>query len=73
MAEDAALQRWTVQVEAVHVVLRGVVVKNGQITGNCKRKRKVTGLERFDVMEKVNSQFLVRQQVRLHLSALSSW
>lgn len=38
VAENAAFQGWTVQVEAVHVVLRGVVVKNGQITGNCKRK-----------------------------------
>lgn len=37
VAENAALQRGTVQVEAVHVVLRGVIVKNGQITGNCKR------------------------------------
>lgn len=36
MAENAALQRGTVQVEAVHVLLSGVIVKNGQITGNCK-------------------------------------
>lgn len=41
MAENAAFQGWTVQVEAVHVVLRGVIVENGQITGNCKRKRDV--------------------------------
>lgn len=47
-AENAAFQGWTVQVEAVHVVLRGVVVKNGQITGNCKRKRKVYNESGFD-------------------------
>lgn len=41
VSENAALQGWTVQVEAVGVVLRGVVVENGQITGNCKRKRPV--------------------------------
>lgn len=41
VAENAALQGWTVQVEAVLVVLRGVIVKNGQITGNCKRNGKV--------------------------------
>lgn len=41
VAENAALPGWTVQVEAVRVVLRGVVVKNGQITGNCERKCKI--------------------------------
>lgn len=34
VAENAALQCWTVQVEAVHVVLRRLIVKYGQITGN---------------------------------------
>lgn len=48
VAENAALQGWTVQVEAVHVVLRGVKVKNCQITGNCKRKRKVYNESGFD-------------------------
>lgn len=48
VAENAALQGWTVQVEAVDVVLRGIIVKNGQITGNCKRKRKVCNESGFD-------------------------
>lgn len=34
VAENAALQSRTVQMEAVHVVWRGIVVKYGQITGN---------------------------------------
>lgn len=33
MAQDAAFQSWTVQMEAVQVFLRAVVVKYGQITG----------------------------------------
>lgn len=48
VAENAALQGWTVQVEAVDVVLRGVIVKNGQITGNCKRKRQICNESGFD-------------------------
>lgn len=48
VAENAALQGWTVQVEAIHVVLRGVIVKNGQITGNCKRKCQVHSESGFD-------------------------
>lgn len=50
MAENAALQGWTVQVEAVDVVLRGVIVKNGQTTGNCKRKGKVYSESGFDLL-----------------------
>lgn len=41
VSQNAALQGWTVQVKTVGVVLRGVIVENGQITGNCKRKRRV--------------------------------
>lgn len=50
MAENAALQGWTVQVEAVHAVLGGIIVKNGQITGNCKRKRKVDHQSGFVIL-----------------------
>lgn len=50
VAENAALQGWTVQVEAVHAVLGGIIVKNGQITGNCKRKRKVDHQSGFVIL-----------------------
>lgn len=34
VAENAALQCGTVQVEAVHAVLGGIVVKYGQVAGD---------------------------------------
>lgn len=37
MTEDTALQRGTVQVEAVDVFLSGVIVKYGQVAGDCRR------------------------------------
>lgn len=37
VAENTALQCWTVQMEAVVVFLTGIIVENGQITGNCNK------------------------------------
>lgn len=38
VTENTALQCWTMEVDAVHIFLSGVIVKYGQITGNCGRK-----------------------------------
>lgn len=38
VAENTALQCWTMEVDAVHIFLSGVIVKYGQITGNCRKK-----------------------------------
>lgn len=45
VAEDTALQCRTVQVEAVHVFLSAVIVKYGQIAGNCRRRGEVLQME----------------------------
>lgn len=82
MAEDAALQSRTVQVETVDVFMGDIIVKYGQVAGDCgnqtrtrlHNKQVVSGSITIKYYGKMlHSQFLVRQQVRLHFSAVSSW